>query len=120
MLVTKKRPQQENSGNNKIQKLAHDEVLSKPSHVYPDIKEEATSVIPVMEVIVDSKVTTLIINQSQYKVLKPTLPFYSQVLAVRTVVHETVATVRKENIWTAIGLYGKRRNHQDKALGHIN
>ena len=52
-------------GNNKIQKLAHDEVVSVPSQVNPTMKEDVTSVTLLMEVIPYPKLSTLIINQSQ-------------------------------------------------------
>ena len=83
------------------------------------MKEDITSVNSLMEVIAYPKFSTLIINQSQYKVLNLSLPFFSQLLTLRKAVHETVTTVIKDKSWTAIGLYGRRRKHHDKALGYI-
>ena len=60
----KKPRDKKTSGNKKIQKLAHDEFLTKPSHVHPKMKEDVTSFTPLMKFIVYSKLTTLIINQS--------------------------------------------------------
>ena len=82
--------------NNKIQKLAHDRAVSKRDHELPEIKEDNNSVSPVMELVMDSKVTTLIIDQSQYKVLKRTLPFLSHVIAARTVAHKKLTAVRND------------------------
>ena len=40
-------------------------------------------------------------------------------LASRTVSHDTVPTVSDGKSWKAIGLYGRRRKHHDKALGYM-
>ena len=79
----KKVPRKEKSGNSKIQKLSHAEVVTKPSQVHPKMKEGFTSVTPLMEVIVYSKLTAFIIDQSRYNVLKMTLPFLSQLLSAK-------------------------------------
>ena len=83
------------------------------------MNEDVTRLTPLVEVIVYSKLSTFIINQSQYKFLKFTFSFLSQLLAARTVVDETVTTVSKDKSWTAIGLYGKKRKHDEKAVGCI-
>ena len=65
----------------------------------------------------DSKVSTLIIDRGKYKVLKLTLPFLSQVIAVITVAHKDVAAVRKERICIVIGLNGKKKSITKKLWG---
>ena len=49
-----------------------------------------------MKLIVDSKVSTLIVYWVLYKVVKLTLPFLSQVIAVRTVAHKDVTEISKD------------------------
>ena len=38
---------------------------------------------------------------------------------MRKVSRKDVPALRKEKIWTAIGLNGKKKNHNEKALGYI-
>ena len=106
-------------GDNKIQKIAHDEVVTVPSQVHPKMKEEATSATPLVAVIGYSNLIPLIINQKQYKVMKLKLPLFSQLLAARSVVYESVKIVSKEKSWAAVGLYGKKQKTDDKALGYV-
>ena len=38
---------------------------------------------------------------------------------VRTVAHKEVTAVKKDKIWTVIGLNGKKKKHNEKDLGYI-
>ena len=73
-----------------------------------------------MKLIVDSKVSTLIVYWVLYKVVKLTLPFLSQVIAVRTVAHKDVTEISKDKHWTAIGFNGENKKHNDEALCYIH
>ena len=98
-------------------KETHELVASNTTAVHPNFKQEAPEVAPVMELIVQSKLSTLITGQETYKFVKLSLLFFSKLVDVIIVVHKKMIEVIRDKNWQVIKMFGSKKRKATEKIG---